>query len=148
MTAHIDDYLKLRQTTLHLLTPAERIAFCSAVAAWLRDAESWIRADAAERLATAVFWESYRRDDPNAPHMTHYAHRTAWLLGEIEAAQLSHADILPAFIRHLRYRSPSGPTCLRLSAERNCSGPALPDPSGRPPMPMAAGAIPRRLSSG
>jgi hypothetical protein len=109
VTAHIDDYLKLRQTTLHLLTPAERIAFCSAVAAWLRHAESWIRADAAERLATAVFWESYRRDDPNAPHMTHYAHRTAWLLGEIEAAQLSHADILPAFIRHLRYRSPSGP---------------------------------------
>lgn len=100
-------YLELRQTPLHELSPAERIAFCSAVADWLGHAEPWIRDDATERLATAVFWERYWEDRPDLPPPGHYIERLEWLLDTIETANQSHPDVLPSFIRHLRYRNPS-----------------------------------------
>ena len=100
-------YLDLRQTPLHELSPAERIAFCTAVADWLGHDEAWIRDDAAERLATAVLWERYWEDQPDLPPPSHYIERLEWLLDTIETANQLYLDVLPSFIRHLRYHTPS-----------------------------------------
>lgn len=107
MPATPQAYLDLRQTPLYELSPAETIAFCSAVADWLGHDEPWIRDDAAERLATAVLWERHWGEGPDAPPPSHYVERVDWLLATIESANRRHPDILPSFIRHLRYHTPS-----------------------------------------
>ncbi len=107
MPADIQPYLDLRQTPLHELSLAELTAFCLAAADWLGYDEQWIRDDVAERLATAVMWERHWGEGPDVPPPAHYVERVDWLLQTIETANQRHPDILPSFIRHLRYRSPS-----------------------------------------
>lgn len=93
-------YLELRQTPLHIVTGAERERFCREIAKWLDHPEPWIRSDAAERLASAILWDSEASP-------AEAVERLSWLLDTMEAAHRRHVDILPAFIRHLRYQLPS-----------------------------------------
>ena len=100
MTQTDDAYLKLRQTPLHIVEGAERQQFCTETATWLANPDPWIRSDATERLATAVFCD-YRAEPSDR------LQSLSWLLDTVLAASRAHGDVLSAFMRQLRYQVPS-----------------------------------------
>lgn len=97
-----DAYLELRQTPLHSVSGKERDHFCAETAKWLTYPEHWIRKDATERLASAVLWDHHA----SAPDQLQ---RLAWLFEVILSANQTQPDVLPLFVRQLRYQVPSDP---------------------------------------
>lgn len=99
MTQDKDVYLRLRQTPLHVIDGQEREQFCTGIATWLAHSDAWIRSDVTERLATAVLF------DTRAPAHDQLR-RLDWLFQTILATSQTHADVLPAFLRNVRYQAP------------------------------------------
>lgn len=99
----------LRETGLHLLSDAEMGAFRSAMVPWLRDRDRAIREAALERLMMATFRMDYRPDGERPQRELEAIERLGWLLGEIEGAHATHDDVVPLFLRGLRYHGDSEP---------------------------------------
>jgi hypothetical protein len=100
-------FWKLREAPLHAMSDEDWQAYYPAMAVWLRDENATIRSDAVERLSMAVLRaENIRRSEPPAVHARH---RLAWLLSELQTAHALHSDILPEFLRGLRYHGDHEP---------------------------------------
>lgn len=103
-----DAFRTLRDTPLHELWPSQRLAFAESLLPWLGHPDSLVRDQATERLATAVLWE---RDPPGispSDSEAYWAERLAWLTGALEAANAANPLVIPAFLRIMRFRNPSG----------------------------------------
>jgi hypothetical protein len=103
----IDDDLKafwtLRDAPLHDYGAAQWVTYDPAMAAWLYHSDQSIRGYAIERLCMAVLSWDYRRSEEAAARNAQLPRRLQWLLSEIEEANARSPDIIPAFLRNLRY---------------------------------------------
>jgi hypothetical protein len=99
----------LRETRLHLLSDVEMGAFRSAMVPWLGYGDAAIREAALERLMMATFRMDYRPDGGRPQREREAIAHLEWLLGEIEGAHAIHDDVVPQFLRGLRYHGDSEP---------------------------------------
>ncbi len=102
-------FWELRETPLHAMTPAQWQAYYPAMTPWLQSADPQIRECAVERLMMAVFRAEHSYIPAADPRTGQARARTAWLLGEIERAHDLHQDILPSFLRGLKYHGDDEP---------------------------------------
>ena len=102
----IADYHALRNTPLHELLPIQRQAYAEQVAGWLGHPQAWVRADALERLATAILWQGEPPGMSASRKEQHWREEIGWLTETIEAANVTRPDVLPAFLRIMRFRNP------------------------------------------
>ena len=99
-------YHRLLNTPLHELTPAQRKALAEEIAGWLGHPEAWVRSSAIERLATAVLWQDEPRGMSASQKEAHWRDEVGWLTGTVEATSVAQADVLPAFLKTMRFRNP------------------------------------------
>lgn len=102
------DFWRLREAPLHRFGPDDWADYYPRMAAWLGHKDAEIRDAALERLCMAVF-----RAEPDFKHDSETERRSrrraAWLIEEIEQARERHPDVLPAFLRQLRWHGDDEP---------------------------------------
>jgi hypothetical protein len=93
----------LRDAPLHLYGPEEWKSYDPAMAAWLTNPDPRIRSYAIERLATATLHWDYEHSERAAQKNSVLPARVDWLLTELENAQQQWRDVIPEFLRTLRW---------------------------------------------
>ncbi len=99
----------LREMPLHAMLDADWETYYPAMAPWLMHGNAGIRDCAVERLMMAVMRAEYASGRNDAKPSVPAPERLAWLLREIERAHVDHSDILPRFLRGLRYHGDHEP---------------------------------------
>jgi hypothetical protein len=103
----VTGFKDLRATHLHELDEAAWRDYYPAMAAFLTDAKQETRSSAVERLSMAVFWaeESAERQArrEGGGWERDQKSRFAWFRHEIETAHRRFNDIIPAFLKGLRF---------------------------------------------
>jgi hypothetical protein len=93
----------LRETPLHAMTDAQWQVYYPAMVPWLQDTDAQIRDCAVERLMMAVFRAEFSAFPANESRAVTAKDRLVWLLDQIEQAHAIHSDVIPQFLRGLRY---------------------------------------------
>jgi hypothetical protein len=97
------EFWDLRNAPLHLYGPEEWKTYDPAMAAWLMHSDPEIRKYAIERLCMATLQWDYARSDRAAQKNQIVPARVDNLLGALETAQRQWPDVIPAFLRNLRW---------------------------------------------
>jgi hypothetical protein len=97
------EFWDLRNAPLHLYGPEEWKTYDPAMAAWLTHADQEIRKCAIERLSMATLHWDYEHSDRAAQKNQVLAARVERLLDELDKAQRQWPDVIPEFLRNLRY---------------------------------------------
>lgn len=112
------EFLQLRDTPLHALRGSEWDTFYAQMTPYLKNDSPDVREMAVERLAMAVF-RAHKQDAVSDTE------RAFWLLKELEDAHTCNTDVLPTFLRELRWHGDDGvfpavllPWLNRLMADR------------------------------
>ena len=99
----------LRAAPLHEFGPEQWTAYYPAMARWLHHPDAEIRTCAVERLTMAALWAEWS-NTPRAARVAVQAHeRLQWLLQTLTDAHAVHDNVLPAFLRGLRYHGDREP---------------------------------------
>jgi hypothetical protein len=97
------EFWDLRDAPLHLYGPEEWKTYDPAMAVWLAHADQDIREYAIERLSTATLHWDYQHSDRAAQKNQQSPARIDRLLEEIEKAHHQWPDVIPEFLRNLRF---------------------------------------------
>jgi hypothetical protein len=97
------EFWDLRNAPLHLYGPAEWKGYDPAMAAWLTHSDPEIRKCAIERLCMATLHWDYQRSDRARGRNDVSAARVGTLLAALEKAQHQWPDVIPEFLRNLRW---------------------------------------------
>jgi hypothetical protein len=97
------EFWDFRNAPLHLYGPEEWKSYDPAMAAWLMHPDQEIRKCAIERLATATLHWDYEHSERARLKNQILATRVGRLLAELEKAQRQWPDVIPEFLRNLRW---------------------------------------------
>jgi hypothetical protein len=97
------EFWDLRNAPLHLYGPEEWKTYDPAMAAWLMHSDVEIRRYAIERLCMATLHWDYEQSDRAAQKNQIVAARVDNLLGALAKAHRQWPDVIPEFLRNLRW---------------------------------------------
>ena len=127
----VEPFMRLREAPLHTYGPAQWQTYDPAMTAYLTHERRDIRAMALERLATATLHWDYRHADDAKQKNSVLAVRVERLLAAIDEAHAMHSDVIPEFLRNLRYHGDDphiAPQLLRWLTSVEGASPSLADP--------------------
>ena len=101
-------FWRLRETDLSELKGSGWDDYYAAMTPWLDCADAEIRACAVERLSMAVLWAEKPSDDQTI------LRRVQWLTATLADAHRQHADVIPTFLRELRFQGHNDPVAAPL----------------------------------
>lgn len=124
-------FFRLREAPLHAYGAAQWLTYDPAMIAFLTHPRADIRAMAIERLAMATLHWDYRHTDDAKQKNKVLPIRVERLLNAITAAHATYTDVIPEFLRNLRWHGDDphiAPQLLRWLAEVESASPPVADP--------------------